>query len=350
MGGIGSTLSIAKTAIAAQQYGLNITGQNIANVNNPDYSVQSAQQQSMKPSLYSGFLFGTGVDTYQIRQSVDQLLEQRLTNELSTQASFEEQESYMRILEGFFDESSDTSIRSMLNEFWNSWHDLSDNPLGSSERVTVFENGIKLASRFEASVLDMDSISEDLTSDIDAAVTRINSLTERIAELNQEIIGLEINRSANDQRDQRNRLVDELGDLIDIDTFEKPNSALIVSAANGFTIVNGVDTYALRMQDKEVAWESSMSGMQDISDRVTGGRLGGLLEMRDEILPKYRAEIDELSREMIWSLNYQHSQGVGLEYFSEAITGEYAADESGWLSSYEFGDKIDYTKDFTMWT
>ena len=348
MGGIGSTLSIAKTAIAAQQYGLNITGQNIANVNNPDYSVQNAQQQSMKPSLYSGFLFGTGVDTYQISQSVDQLLEQRLTNELSTQASFEEQESYMRILEGFFDESSDTSIRNMLSEFWNSWHDLSDNPLGSSERVTVFENGTKLASRFEAAILDMDSINEDLTSDIDAAVIRVNSITQRIADLNNEIVGLEINRSANDQRDQRNRLVDELGDIIDIEAFEKPNGALIINAANGFTVVNGVDT--LRMHDKNVAWESSMSGVQNISDRITGGRLGGLLEMRDEIIPKYRAEIDELAREMIWALNYQHSQGAGLEYFSDSVTGDYEADESGWLSSYEFGDKIDYSKDFTMWT
>jgi flagellar hook-associated protein 1 FlgK len=350
MGGIGSTLSIAKTAIAAQQYGLNVTGQNIANVNNPDYSVQTAEQNSRKPALYSGFLFGTGVDTYQIRQSVDQLLEQRLTNEQSTQASFEEQESYMRILEGFFDENSDASIRSILTEFWNSWHDLSDNPLGSSERVAVFENGIKLASRFEAAVLDMDGLVQDITSDVSSAVTRINSITSKIADLNNEIVGLEINRSANDQRDQRNRLLDELGELIDIETFEKPNGAVIINAANGFTIVNGVDTYELRMQDKNVAWRSSFSGNQNISDRITGGRLGGLLEMRDAIIPKYRGEIDELAREMIWALNYQHSQGVGLEYFNDSMTGDYATDESGWLSGYEFGDKIDYSKDFTIWT
>ncbi len=350
MGGIGSTLSIAKTAIAAQQYGLNVTGQNIANVNNPDYSVQDAQQKSMKPALYSGFLFGTGVDTYQIRQSVDMLLEQRLTNEQSNQASFDEQESYMRILEGFFDETSDASIRSILTEFWNSWQDLSDNPLGSSERVAVYENGIKLASRFEAAVIDMDGLTDDITADISAAVTRINSLTSKIAELNNEIVGLEINRSANDQRDQRNMLIDELGELIDIETFEKPNGSLIVNAANGYTIINGVDTYELSMQDKEVAWQSTLSGDMDISDRITSGSLGGLLEMRDSIIPKYRAEIDALAKEMIWALNYQHSQGVGLEYFKDSITGDYATDESGWLANYEFGDKIDYSKDFTLWT
>ncbi|MCK5162650.1 MAG: flagellar hook-associated protein FlgK [Desulfobacula sp.] len=349
MSGISSTLSIAKTAIAAQQYGLNITGQNIANVNNPDYSVQNADQKNRKPALYAGFLFGTGVDTNQIQQSVDKLLEQRLTNEQSTQASFEEQESYMRILEGFFDENSETSISSVLTEFWNSWHDISDNPKGSSERVAIFENGKKLASRFESAVLDMNDLLQDINSDINSAVMQINELTSKIADLNQEILGLEINRTANDQRDQRNRFVDELGKLIDIDTFEQSDGSLIVNAANSFTIVSGVDTYGLSMTDKEIVWQSSSDNDAIISDKISGGRIGGLLEMRDEIIPKYRSEIDELAREMIWALNYQHSQGAGLEYFSEPVTGDYATDDSGWFTSYEFGDKIDFSKDFTMW-
>ena len=155
MSGLSSVLSIAKTAIAAQQYGLNITGNNIANVNNPDYSVQNADQKNMRPALYAGYLFGTGVDTSQIQQSVDQLLEQRLTNAISTQASLEEQESYMRVLESFFDESSQTSISSVLTEFWNSWHDLANNPEGSSERVAVYENEIGRASCRERVSIDL---------------------------------------------------------------------------------------------------------------------------------------------------------------------------------------------------
>ena len=212
MSGISSTLSIAKTAISIQQYGLNITGQNIANVNNPDYSLQNADQKNRTPALYGGFLFGTGVDMYQIRQSVDQLLEQRLTNELSTQASFEEQESYMRILEGFFNESSATSINSILTDFWNSWHDLSNNPKGSSERVAVLESGKQLASSFESVVVNMDGLTQDITLDISAAVNRVNSITSQIAKLNKEIVGKELGRTANDLRDQRNRLMDDLGE------------------------------------------------------------------------------------------------------------------------------------------
>ncbi len=349
MSGISSTLSIAKTAIAAQQYGLNITGQNIANVNNPDYSVQNADQKSRKPAMYGGFLFGTGVDLNQIRQSVDNLLEQRLTNEMATQASFEEQESYMRILEGFFDENSQTSITSVLTEFWNSWHDISDNPQGSSERVAVFESGKKLASRFEASVIDMDDLLQDISSDIISAVQQINELSSKIADLNQEILSAEIFRTANDQRDQRNRFVDELGDLIDIDTFEQSDGSLIVNVANSYTLVSGVDTNTLSVRGEEVVWERSSGSDAIISDKISGGRIGGLLTMRDEVIPKYRSEIDELSREMIWAINYQHSQGAGLEYFQEPVVGDYSTDDSRWLTSFEFGDKIDATKEFIMW-
>ncbi len=349
MSGLSSTLSIAKTAIAAQQYGLNITGNNIANVNNPDYSVQNANQKNMRPALYAGFLFGTGVDTSQIRQSVDQLLEQRLTNAISTQASFEEQESYMRVLEGFFDESSDTSISSVLTEFWSSWHDLANNPEGSSERVAVYENGELMASAFESTILSMGDLSQDINADIISGVQQINEFTSKIAALNREIQSSENNRTANDLRDQRNRLVDELGALINIDTFEQPNGGIIVNIANSFTIVNGVDTYYVSVQNKEVVLESSSGGDLIISDKISGGKIGGLLAMRDEVIPKYQAELDELAREMIWAVNYQHSQGVGLEYFSEPMTGEYATDDGRWLTSYAFGDKIDFSKDFVMW-
>ncbi len=349
MSGISSTLSIAQTAIKAQQYGLNVTGQNISNVNNPDYSVQNAEQKNMTPALYAGFLFGTGVDTEQIRQSVDKLLESRLTDEKSAKASFKEQESYIKVLEGFFDENSESSFNNIMSDFWNSWQDLADNPLSSAERVAVYQNGRKLASKFESAVLELDSLTQDINSEISSAVTKVNSITSKIADLNREIAGLEINRTANDLRDQRNSLINELGELIEVDTFEQPNGALTVNVANGFTIVSGVDTYDLAMKEKQVIWEGSYGADVDISDKLSGGQIGGWLEMRDEIIPKYRSDIEELADEMIWAINYQHAQGAGMNYFTRAVTGDYRADHKGLLSSLAFGDKIDYSKDFTIW-
>ena len=350
MAGISSTLSIAKGAIIAQQYGLNITGHNIANVNNPDYSRQDAAQTSNTPALYGGHLFGTGVKVEQVQQQVDKLLENRLVDAKSNQAAFKEAESYMNVIESFFDENSDTSINNTMTDFWNSWHDLSDNPLGSSERVAVYEKANLLAKRFNTADEDFSNVTADINKEIDSTITRINSLTKQIGEVNRQIITLESNKTANDQRDQRNALVKELGDLIDVDTFEQSNGAMIVNTANGKPLVNGVYSYDLSLKDKDIMWQGSYGSRINISDDIKGGKLGGWLEIRDEVIPKYRSEVNELSREMIWAMNYQHSKGAGLDYFSDPMTGDYSTDDSGLLSSFKFGDKIDYTKNFSMWT
>jgi len=349
MSGLTSTLSIAKTAIAAQQYGINITGQNIANVNNPDYSTQEADQINRTPAPYAGFLFGTGVDMLQIQQNVDQLLENRLTGEISTQAFYDEQEAYMRILEGFFDEDTENSISTVMSEFWGSWHDLSNNPEGASERVAVLETGAKLAESFESTINSMVSVTQDITRDIESAVVKINSLSSQIADLNMQVASSENNRTNNDIRDQRNRLIDELGELINITTFEGSDGSVTVNAVGNYTLVSGPETYQLKLQGKEVAWEGSGGSSVVISEKINGGRIGGMLVLRDEVIPKYQAEVDELARQMIWTMNYQHSQGAGLTYLDEPVTGTYTTDDSHWLTSYGFGEKIDFSKDFTMW-
>lgn len=125
MSGLSSTLHIAKDALAAQQYAINVTGNNIANVNNPDYSRQNIQNINKGPTPYAGFLFGSGVDSSQITQSVNQLLENRLTTEKASLSGSEESESYVKIIADYFNESSDNSISNIMNNFWNSWNDRS---------------------------------------------------------------------------------------------------------------------------------------------------------------------------------------------------------------------------------
>jgi len=349
MAGLSSTLNIAQGALAAQQYGLNVTGNNIANVNNTNYSRQEATQKSNTPALYAGFLFGTGVGVDQIQQRVDQLLENRLTDAKSSQAAFTEANSYMAVLESLFDDSSETSINVQLTEFWNSWHDLADNPDGAAERNVVFENGRNFAARIQTAEADLAMVGDDINKELSSSVVQINSITTRIAEMNKQILGLEANRTANDLRDERNALVTELGTLIEVDTFEQPNGGIVVNVANGFSIVNGVDNYNLSFLEGEVIWEGSSGNTVDITDKIQGGQISGWLDVRDEILPKYQNELDVLAHELIWAVNYQHSQGAGKEYFTGSVTGEYQADDTGLFSSYDFGNKIDYANDFKMW-
>ncbi len=349
MAGLSSTLNIAKMGLSAQQYGLNVTGNNIANVNNEDYSLQNADHTTTGTMSYGGHLLGTGVDVEQVEQQVDQLLENRLTGETSTLAALEEAESYVTILEGYFDESSDSSLTSVLSEFWNAWHDLADNPIGSAERGLVYEQAQLLADRFNTIAEDLDSLTQDLTNEISSTVADVNTLAEEIARLNYEIKKIESSGTANDLRDQRNALIDELAQLVNVDIIQEGDGDLIINVANGAPLVNGINAYSLSMDQGQVMWQGSSGYEMDITDDISGGKLCGWLDIRDQTIPKYRAEIDELASEMIWAINYQQSQGVGLTYYTGTLTGAYSVDDSGWLSSYDFGNKINYDGDVTVW-
>lgn len=349
MGGIGSTLQIGKGALLAQQYGLNVTGNNIANVNNPDYSRQTVEQVNNGSIKYAGFLFGTGVDSSQVTQSVNQLLENRLTGEKSSLSGFEEAESYIKIIADHFNESSDNSISNVLTDFWNSWNDLSNNPADDSERLIIIENGQELSERFNMAYDYLDQVETEINMKLVDAVGRINDITADIAKLNVGIMGQEQERTSNDKRDQRNALIDELGELININAFEQTNGAVVINVVNGLPLVNGESNYDLGVKENRINWISSTGKTQDITEQITGGQIGGWLDIRDTVIPKYQADINELSHEAIWAINYQHSQGVGLEYFSQALSGDYEVDDSGWLTSLSFGDKIDHSKDLTMW-
>ncbi|MFH1155853.1 MAG: flagellar hook-associated protein FlgK [Pseudomonadota bacterium] len=346
MSGLAAVLDIGKTAIGAAQYGMGIAGKNIANVDNQYYS-----RQEVKTSSEQGFLFGT-----EVYQSVNNLLEARLTEQRSSLAAYEEADSYLKIIEGFFDEISNTPLSDMMNDFWNSWQDLANNPQGSVERSAVYDYARTMSEFFSSADQNFHDLSKELSPEIDGALTQINSLSKQIAHLNETIVSMgpqninnaQFNGSVNDLRDIRNSLVNELAELIDIQTFARSNGSLTVTASNGFLLVGESESQDLSWDDGKVVWMGT-HGPVDITDKITGGKVGGLLTIRDHVLPQYQADLNELASQMIWAVNYQHSQGAGLEYFSDPVVGDYGTDASGLLSGYAFGDKIDYAKDFRMW-
>ena len=350
MSGINNTLSIAKSAIQAQQYGLNVAGHNIANVNNPEYSRQTIPMESMYPINYGGLIFGTGVTVDDINQVVNKYMEARLTENNSTRASLEESQNYMNVLDSLLNENGESSISSLLSGFFNSWQDLSNNPGGAAERIAVYESGVMLSEELKTLSNSLSDLQTDLTKEIEAGVEKVNQITEEIASINQAVLSQEtIGQTANDLRDKRTALIRELGEYIDIKTFEQPSGSTIVTTKSGFTLVYDKDTYGLNFTEGKVMWKGSYGNDKDITDKIQTGRLGGWLDMRDETIPKFRSDLEEITNEMIWQINLVHSQGTGADYFDSELTGQYKADDSLWLSTLDFGNRIDYSKDFKLW-
>jgi flagellar hook-associated protein 1 FlgK len=354
MSGLGLVLTIAKDALTAQQYGVFVTGQNIANVNTPGYSKQSAVQEARRPAPYGGVYVGRGVETTAIERASDQLIENRVMQQKSDLYSYEEMENYMLAMEGLFNESSGISLSSMFADFWNLWHDLSNNPSGSSERIALYENGDMIAEQFNAVDDSLLQLSTDLTNAMRAGVGRINAITESIAALNNEIVGIETIASANDLKDQRNVLAGELSEYMDIKIFEQSDGSFtIISQAKGVVLVEGNASYEIELDGTAVEWKGSGGNDVDITDNISTGKLGGWLEMRDEVVAKYRQDISELASEFIWMVNQQHSQGVGLKLIQpgNSVTGTYTTTTT--LEDLDYGSAadgyVDYTGTLNLW-
>jgi flagellar hook-associated protein 1 FlgK len=355
MSGIGMVLDIATSALSAQQQSIDVTAHNIANVNTEGYSRQSPDLETKQPMLTNGLIMGRGVDVKTVTQASDQFIENKLMQENSNLSSSSEMEKYMQVLEGYFNETSNTGMSTMLNNFWNNWYDISNNPSGSAERNSLYENSTLLTEQFNSLGSDLSQVKSDLTNSVSSGIGTINQITQEIAQLNDQIVGMESDNTANDLRDKRNALVSQLNEYLDVKTFDQSNGSLTIVSAKGCTLVQGSSNYELEMggtNGNRVIWQDSSGRDVDITDYINNGKLGGWLDMRDEVAGKYQLNLDALAKEFIWSVNQQHSQGVGLEGFSTVTGSNKVLDNDQGLgtidSGLDYSDKIsDGT--FNLW-
>ena len=353
MAGISTTLDIARQALLTNQYGLSVTGQNIANADNANYSRQLMELDTAGSITVAGLVFGRGVEVTQIKGAVDASLQRWLTNEQSTLSSYEQMATNLDHIEDIFSLDTDNALDVLFSDFWNSWSALSNLPSGTAERSAVLESGEAIVAQLNSMGENLTALSNTITEKIEVAVDSINEISAGIYELNKSIVAIESreNAIANDMRDERAAMVTRLSELINITTYEQGDGSLLVTTANGSAILVGTGgAKELSADTGQVTWEST-GGSLDISDQVTGGSIGGWLDMRDEVIPEYRANLDELAEAFIWNVNSQHSQGVGMAYFSGPLTGSYAVDTltTSQLDTLDFYDNVDLAGDFSFW-
>jgi flagellar hook-associated protein 1 FlgK len=352
MSGIGLVLNTAKDALLTQQYAIDVASHNIANVSTDGYTRQVPVLGAQQATPYGGHLFGRGVELNEIMRNTNSFIEQRLRDGNTDLTGLSEKGVFLNVMESIFNENSSRSLSNQMADFWNAWNDLANNPSGLAERNILTEYGTLLSQSFNELVIDLDNLDHEIHNSIDTGVDNINELLKQIAEVNNHILFNEINGNANDLRDQRDILVNELAGYIDINTYENEGGTLTVTTGKGYILVSKSDTYPLDYDGNEVNWQSSAKYEIAISDTITGGSMGGWLEMRDEIIPKYRSDLDELAKSLVWELNKIHSQGVGLEGFDSLVGTYQVADSSMAMGSVDSGlDFYDGIEDgsFKIW-
>ena len=350
MSGIGLILSTAKDALQSQQLAINVATQNVANVNTPDYSRQIPILEARAPAPYAGLVLGQGVTVTQIQRQANTFIENMLQQRQSDLSATSEKETYMGTLENIFSESSDAGLSTQMSNFWNAWQDLSNNPSGSAERDTLCQRGELLCQAFSNASGEVDQMSSELNLSLQAGVKTVNDIIKKIADLNTQIVGFGVTGNANDLMDQRQNLVNQLSQYLDINYFQNDDNTMTITTGTGYPLVSHGDSYLLGFEGKNVTWQSSNGKDLDITSTIKGGKMGGWIDMRDNVIPEYKGKLDDLAGSIIAAVNGVHSQGVGLEGMT-SVTGAYKATDPGSAlqsSGLEYQDQIE-SGNFSFW-
>jgi len=333
MSGLPSILHIATRSLLAEQLGVEVTGHNIANVNTAGYSRQRVNFVTAGAVPSSWGPLGTGVKVQGIEQAFDPFITARLNEKNSLLSDYQTRSSALEQVAAYFNETQEGGLNDLLSQFFAAWHDLADNPSGAGERQALLSRSLTLCDAFNSRADQLVRERLVLLQEIGPTVEEINGHAARIAQLTQEIVETEANgRTANDLRDQRQLEISQLSQLIGVRTYTTGDGNLSITLANGRPLVQGVLSWTLTTQlnssdTVDLVWQGPGGTTEIIpTSSLTGGKLTALLQTRDEVIPKYQQELDQLARDLIVAVNRQHTQGVGLDLFSQT-TGTYQVND-----------------------
>ncbi len=318
--GLTDVLGIGVRGMAAAQLGLDVTGQNISNANTEGYSrkVLTLSADARMDQVFGQMGFGVEVES--ITRVRNSFLDEQIQNQLESKGYYEIINSALERVENTFTEPQDTGIGHYLDQFWNSWQDLANNPSDYGSRSVVQSNAQVLVDVLHNVAGELRGIRDSQNTLIESKVKRINEVIKEIYNLNQEIRSVEItSQKANDSRDQRDQLLKELSQYIDVNTIEDANGAITVTSG-GFMLVSPVNFSQLEattttFQNADGTSRLDVGVAMADSHKVftpIDGELKGLFTVRDETIPFYQNQLDELARVLVEKVNEIHESGYDL--------------------------------------
>ncbi|MCD6184542.1 MAG: flagellar hook-associated protein FlgK [Deltaproteobacteria bacterium] len=311
-------LSVGREALATHQKAIDVTGNNIANVNTPGYSRQRLNMESTDPVRYGTGQMSSGVRANKkIDRMYDQFLGTQINNENQTLGKWEAQKNSLEKVEMIFDETSGNGLNQAMGDFWNVWQEVANNPSGHVERVELLARSQTMTGMFNKIASDLVQTQKDMDTNIKGAVDEINLLAKDIADLNEKIQKAEIGgHNANELKDQRDLVLKDLSGFIDVNSFKDNQGHMTVLTSGGHPLVEGVSSYDLTTKINgshyNVEWIDSDGNQTDITEKISGGKLKGWIETRDAIVPDYQDRMDTLAASIITQVNALHTNGYDI--------------------------------------
>lgn len=301
MASLNTALWTAMSALNTSQELINISGNNIANVDNPDYARQQAQVIAQDPIRFGNLNFGTGVRLGGIQGIRDAALNLRIAQESSHQAGTSAFLSAMQQIEPGYASGNANGVDTKLDAFWSAWQKLSSDTSNPSLRQQVISTGQSLATTLQQSSKQVSDLRNSLDQSMQDSVSQVNTLVQTIAKLNASAT-----QSPNDPSiaDQQDSAIQKLSGLLDISVI-RSGGAVEVTTRAGNSLVTGTHASSLSLNVNGAGGTNDQLLLDgaDITSQVSDGAIGGALQARDTALPALQGRLDVLANSITSAVN-----------------------------------------------
>lgn len=312
-------LYISISGIHANKKALDTVSHNIANVNNPNYVRQRVihSESRYSTNVLTGFQFGYGVDIQQINQIRDEFLDYKLRREMAIYGYYFTKSEILEEIEVIFNEITSSGLQKVMDDFWNSWSELYKEADSLTVRGLLHESAVALTTTVNHIAIQLDNLQFNLNKEMLNKTEEVNSLLKEIADLNKKIKlaeGYGAHITANDYRDERNRALDELSELIPISHYENQYGEVVVTL-NGRDLINGdyFNPINVELDGEKGLGRIYWSDTGEEIDLKGLGSLGGYIDARDKVVVEFRNRLNILVGEFASCINALHKLGVDLE-------------------------------------
>jgi len=316
-------LGTAVSGLMAFQRSIETTSHNIANVNTEGYSRQRVESVASLPEYTGGGYIGTGVEISNISRSYDQFISGQLRSSTSAFGEVDSFKSYATQIDNLLADPS-TGMDPAIQSFFNSVHDVANDPSSIAAREVMLIEGDSLTHRFGMISNRFEELKGQVNSDLKSMTETANSYTVAIADLNKRIAA-DIGRAngqqqPNDLLDERDKLLNKLADLVDVSVIPQANGMVSVLMSNGLPLVMDTQSSTLGIKENdfdptrlEVTYANANGQEQVITDRIKGGKIAGTLRFREEILDPAQQKLGAVAAAIAIDFNAIHEVGYDLD-------------------------------------
>lgn len=320
--GLSVGLDTAVKALRAHQLAVDVASHNIANAQTPGFSRQRVLLRPIGVDGSDHFSrdallgkAGYGVEARDVNRVRDIFLDFQVRQAMAAKSENSSLSEALTQAEVVFNDPTDDGLGALIGKFWAAWHDVVTQPESAAARTTLVHSTSTLATRIQRAYQDISQQRTDLNRTVESIAGKINTRATEIAQLNFQIKQVELNGDmANDLRDRRDLLLDELSSIAQISYTEQPDRSVTIYIGSHELVVANEARQVKAIPDiANPGFEKLVFVADGANVQADAGELKGVLDARDVALPALLTKLDTFALGLITDVNALHSTGYGLD-------------------------------------